>query len=448
MVPQRADAQRPEHVVGEPRQDGARGDDPAHHVLELALLRVRAARHPLDRALVLALQRTKLVQLLDHAALARRQRLPRVRHDAVGGRHGLVADDLLLGRHQQLDQRLLELRQPARLQQGVVGLHLGDEALLRRHREDARRLQIERGGRGLDLAPDLALDLVGRLQRVPQAVDLVEHGDVVAMTRVADDVPPDVEVAARDAGVGREHEQHRVRVRNERQRQLRLRPDRVQARRVEDHEPPLQQRMREVDDRVAPLRDLDHAARVDGDGLVGIVGIEQPVAARLLDVTRTVSATIWNASSIPSGELVSTGNTCHSWASRLKSDVDPARRARLDRQRADARRQRRVVQQFGRAHRRAPGGRRQHALAVLGEEDRVDQLGLAARELGDEGDDELVLGEAIEREVEAPPDVALEHLRLAHPLAQVDDRLRQRVAPVAVFLESGRQGSHGCGGSP
>ena len=310
------------------------------------------------------------------------------------------------------------------------------------------RRQVKRGGRGLDLAPDLALDLVGRLQRVPQPVDLVEHGDVVAMSRVADDVPPDVEVAARDAGVGREHEQHRVRARNERQRQFRLRPDRVQARRVEDHEAPLQQRMREVDDRVAPLRDLDHAARVDGDGLVGIFGIEQPVAARLLDghpdrlgdhperAEHSVRRTRVDRKHLPLvGKPLEVGR-----------GSGPA--ARLDRQRAYARRQRRVVQQFGRAHRRAPRGRRQHALAVLREEDRVDQFGLAAGELGDEGDDELVLGEAIEREIEAPPDVAVEHLRLAHPLAQVDDRLRQRVAPVAVFLESGSQGSHGCGGSP
>ena len=65
--------------------------------------------------------------------------------------------------------------------------------------------------------------------------------------------------------------------------------------------------------------------------------------------------------------------------------------ARLDGQELDRRGARRIEQELGRAHRRAARGRRQKACPEVGEEDRVDELGLAARKLGDEGDDEAIL---------------------------------------------------------
>ena len=67
----------------------------------------------------------------------------------------------------------------------------------------------------------------------------------------------------------------------------------------------------------------------------------------------------------------------------------------LDRQQPDRRRQRGIEGELGRAHRRAPRGRRQQPLAEIGEEDRVDELRLAARELRDERDDQLVLAKAL-----------------------------------------------------
>ena len=98
--------------------------------------------------------------------------------------------------------------------------------------------------------------------------------------------------------------------------------------------------------------------------------------------------------------------------------------ARFDRQRADTRRQRVVVQQLGRAHRGAAGRRRQDPLAVVGKENGVDQLGLAARKFGDERDDELVLRQTLERDVDAARRFGLEYLRLFQPLAQLHDRRR------------------------
>ena len=99
------------------------------------------------------------------------------------------------------------------------------------------------------------------LKLVPQAVDLVQDDQTAFALRgriVADQVVvPHVDVGLGHAGVGGEDEQHRVRVGQEVERELGLGADRVQARRVEDDEALLQQRVREVDDRVAPARDVD-----------------------------------------------------------------------------------------------------------------------------------------------------------------------------------------------
>ena len=66
-------------------------------------------------------------------------------------------------------------------------------------------------------------------------------------------------------------------------------------------------------------------------------------------------------------------------------------RAGLDRQQTDIGVFRaRVEKQLGGAHGGAPGLGRQHALAVFGEEQAVDQLGLAARILADKGQGDVV----------------------------------------------------------
>ena len=96
----------------------------------------------------------------------------------------------------------------------------------------------------------------------------------------------------------------------------------------------------------------------------------------------------------------------------------------LDRQQTDRRRQSRVVQQFGWAHRRAPGGRRQEPLSEVGEENRVDQLRLAARKLGDERDDELVLMESILQLLDLEVDLRVGEILLPQPLMQIGNRGR------------------------
>src|SRR3569833_1796897 len=60
-----------------------------------------------------------------------------------------------------------------------------------------------------------------------------------------------------------------------------------------------------------------------------------------------------------------------------------------------------IVEQLGGAHGGAAGVGGQEAALVVGEEDRVDELGLAARKLGDEGNDQTVSTQAVQAVVDA-----------------------------------------------
>src|SRR3569833_2659031 len=83
------------------------------------------------------------------------------------------------------------------------------------------------------------LDLLGVFLVVPERVDLVERGhlSLVVVLAMSPDVQlPHVNVAARDARVGGEHEQHGVRVGQHAQREFGIAAEGVDARSVEDCE--------------------------------------------------------------------------------------------------------------------------------------------------------------------------------------------------------------------
>jgi hypothetical protein len=77
--------------------------------------------------------------------------------------------------------------------------------------------------------------------------------------------------------------------------------------------------------------------------------------------------------------------------------------------------------QLGRAHGGAAGAGGQDAVAVAGKEHGVDQLGLAPRKLGHEGDDQLVLAQAVEQVLQAQVGLGIADLVLLQPLAQLPD---------------------------
>ena len=178
-------------------------------------------------------------------------------------------------------ERGLEQRQAALVQRHRVAADARGERLPRREREDALDRHAERA-RGLALLlRDLRLDLLERRERIFERVDLVEDDEARRRVR-AEVVAPDRQVGLGDAGVGAEDEDGRVRARQEAQRQLGLGADRVQARRVEDDEALLQERVRVVDEGVAPGRHLDLAGVVARRVVVGRRVVPEAERARLL----------------------------------------------------------------------------------------------------------------------------------------------------------------------
>ncbi len=231
---------------------------PRSTALEVAHLGVQPQQHRLDPGIALAAQATQFEHLLgvvaaplaEAAAGGVAQRLQR-----AGGR---ARQQFALSRQQLLRQRRFQRRQAAALQRGSIAADPCSQRVARRQRIDARHRQLERL---CDLAP-LAVQLGGHCdrcgQRVGQDVGLVEHDE--AFERVlAQVLGPDGQVGARHAGVGGEQEDDGMRGRQQPQRELGLGTDGVEPRRIDDHQPALQQGVRIVDQRVAPGRHLDTA---------------------------------------------------------------------------------------------------------------------------------------------------------------------------------------------
>ena len=94
------------------------------------------------------------------------------------------------------------------------------------------------------------------------------------------------------------------------------------------------------------------------------------------------------------------------------------------------------MQELGRAHRRAACRRRQQALPEVREKDCVDEFGLAARELRNECDDQLVLVESLDDLRDLEIDLRVRELLLAQPLMEARNALGQAPAPIAVRFET------------
>ena len=327
-----------------------------HSAFEGLLLLLDSLHHVLDDVLVLAAQAPKLGELLLDAGDARVENRAHVRGEHANLVPGRGTDDVPFRRDELLRQRLLELRQPALRQQRIIAVDLREQRFLRRDREHLRGRDAEDLRRALDLTGDLGVDLGGGLELVPEPVDLVQHDQpALAAGRVGSDqvVLPDVDVGAGDPGVRRQDEQDRVRVGQQVQGQFGLGADRVQTGRVEDHKPLLQKRMREIDDRMAPARDVDRAFVRRGQRGEHVAIVVETVLARegyryplCLRYLREHLAHLVRRGQVERerdplvGVVLEFGNRT-------------VARARFDRKQADRRRARRIVQELGRTHGRA-----------------------------------------------------------------------------------------------
>ncbi|MCY1298323.1 hypothetical protein D9M70_478060 [compost metagenome] len=351
----------------------------------------------LDHRVVLAAQPAQLEQLLDDIAAAALQQLLRGPRHVLRLALHLVGDDVAPPRDQLVGQHMLELRQAAARQQRVVVRDLCHQALLRRHRIDTRLLDAQHLRRARDLPSDLAGNLGRLAQRVPQPIDLVEHGQAAAPVAGVHVGAPQLQVAPGHAGIGGQHEYHHVRVGNQAQRQFGLGADRVQPRRVQDDQPLAQQRMREIDDGVAPARDLDHALGIDR---VGGIGVALMVEAQRLGLLRRHAHGLDHVLEGFEHALGRGRVQRHRMPVCRRAGLEKIRgrgvlKPGFDRQQPDAGGLGLVVTQLGRAHRGTARRRRQDAAPVVGEEDRIDQFALAARELRNEGDLEPVAAQHV-----------------------------------------------------
>ena len=363
---------------------GARRLQLEQAAVEFLLLDIDAPHHVGDHALVLAAQAVQLVQLLGDAARARRRLHLLRRFDGVQVERQLAPDDVLARGDQLLEQGRLQRLQAALFQQRRIVVDLAHQGLLRRdgkHLASVQRQQMRHAGL---LALDGLRHLGVAAQFIPHAVDLVEHHQ--ASRAGADMVAPDLDVAARDARVGRQNKQHRMRIRDQVQGQFRFRADGVQAGRIEDDQALFQQRMGEVDDGVAPHGNFHLAVFVQHGGSVRVVGVVQAVARRFFHADFFRQADLADGFLHVAARIDVQGQDGPGGGQVAVVAGRQVLRARLDGQQADRWRPGGVVQQLGGAHGGAARARGQDALAIAGKEDGVDQLGFAARKFRHEGD--------------------------------------------------------------
>ena len=228
-----------------------------------------------------------------------------------------------------------------------------------------------------------------------------------------------------------------VRRGQQRERQLGLRADRVEARRVEHDQTLAQQRVRVVDERMAPGRHLDHAVVVARRVVVGVLVVPEAEGAGLLFGDPLGARHLLEGL----GQLVGVAHVELEPApgARLRPQLAEreAFEAGLDRQQQQRRRLAVVPAELDRAHRGAARRRGQDAAAGVGEEDGVDELRLAARELGHEGDHQLLVAETLLQGVELIGCGALREIVLGEEFRERVDPLGQRGAPPAEGVEAG-----------
>ena len=242
------------------------------------------------------------------------------------------------------------------------------------------------------MSGNLGVDFFVRSQAVPQTVDLVQHHQPPGSA--ADMVAPDGEIRLGDAGVGGEDEQYGVGAGQQGQGQFRFRADGIEAWCVQDDQPLLEKRMREVDHGVTPTGDLhlplgirlQAAIGAIADGKAERLGGLGGNALDFADAAQGFGHALRRT--VREGEIP----PCLGYAAQV-GDAGPLGPC-FDRQQGDARRLALVPGYLGRTHRGASRRGWQDTATPIGEEKGIDQFGLAPRELGDESDDELVLGEA------------------------------------------------------
>ena len=149
-------------------------------------------------------------------------------------------------------ERVFQRAQARAGEQRAVTLNARQQGFVRRDGKHPFGWQMQRLRGGLQLMVDAGGDLRRGEQRVPQRIDLVERHQGLRAAGGRDVAVPDFQIAARDPGVGAEHEDHGVGRGDEREGQLGLGAHGVEPRGIENAQALIEQWMGKVDQRMTP----------------------------------------------------------------------------------------------------------------------------------------------------------------------------------------------------
>ena len=287
------------------------------------------------------------------------------------------------------------------------------------------------------MALQLGLHFVSRTERVPQGIDFVEHHQTGfgAVGRINEVLAPDGQIGPRDSGIGSKDEHHRVGLGNQVDGELWLCTHSVQPWGIENHQTMLQQRVRQIDDGMAPLGHFHQP-------LCSLGG----VFLWQLVVPEAQSTRVVHAHPLGLGHLA---NGCGNLFAivRVECDFQPAlgRRAPFGQalgkqsgfnwQKSQRRRQRRLIPQLGGAHCGSPCAGRHDAAPIAGKKDRVDQLGFPTRELRHKRNHDLVCAHLLLKPLQSFAHGIVHQIVRRQPLGQLPQTARKIAPPCIVLLE-------------
>ncbi len=351
----------------------------------------------------------------------------------------ILAHDVPLGGQHLVSQCRFQRPDAAALENGSIALYFAEQCFLCRNGIDVALRDPEVPGRFVDLAVDLPLYFVPVTQIVPQPVDLVEYDQATlgrAALGVADVFLPDLDVGFSHTGIRCQDKQHRMRARKQTQCQLRFGAERIEAGCIENDKTLFQQRVRKINDRMSPSGDFHHA----------VCSEVHAVLAFFLSDVQTHGLCDFPRHGLDLGDVLQClGNLLRGIhvqreggplvGKSLEFGDGGTADTGLDRQQTDVRAITWLADQLGRTHGGATGARRQDPLTESGKENGINELGLAAGELRDKGDVELVVAQRRKYLVQTLIDLRVGNLLRAQPAAECGDRIEQTRAPGAVSLK-------------
>ena len=341
-----------------------------------------------------------------------------------------------------LDNQLLKLIDIGTVKQVVVFLYPCDQPLLGRNRDNIVLAHAQVVGRITAHPLNRLVGVALALEVIPEHVDLVQHGKAAgAMIGVlgVDVLFPDGHVAGSHTGVGTQHKDHRMGAGQHADRQLRLGAKSIQARRIEDPQAALEQGVADADLCVPPGR-YKYIARV-----VAIILEHAFVEAECASLLRWHTLDAGNLGKhLPHDLRVALIQLMFDPAFRLLAQLLQGQFAVSG---LDGKQEQVVFigaaieEQLRGAHGRAPRLRREHALAILGEEQGVDQFGFTAGVFADKRNGQFILNEQLQPVAYAGADIVGEQIVVLQPQPIPADLADQLFFPVVISLYLLRQSS-------